>query len=273
MDVRKGCRMKTEREEVIRQMREAQEETSATMALDSRALPMFEGGQGAREAQGLQGLQGQQGEGVAQEQSLGTRWRTFRTRLFVTVLVVASLSFGGWSTYQAYFARPTAATFVTGVKDIAQLATAEAYVTTTVEGQDNKLLGMEIPIDLPGTKRHYLMLIPAKMLAGVDLQQVGEDDLLIDHGTKTIQITLPHAAFLQESIQMEQVKLFTSDGLLRSSLNAQESIDILAQHGVIERLRSEASASGLLETAERNAENVLRSLYREFGYQVKVIFR
>lgn len=265
--------MKTEREEVIRQMREAQEETSATMALDSRALPMFEGGQGAREAQGLQGLQGQQGEGVAQEQSLGTRWRTFRTRLFVTVLVAASLSFGGWSTYQAYFARPTAATFVTGVKDIAQLATAEAYVTTTVEGQDNKLLGMEIPIDLPGTKRHYLMLIPAKMLAGVDLQQVGEDDLLIDHGTKTIQITLPHAAFLQESIQMEQVKLFTSDGLLRSPLNAQESIDILAQHGVIERLRNEASASGLLESAERNAENVLRSLYREFGYQVKVIFR
>lgn len=267
--------MKTEREEVIRQMREAQEETSATMAVDSRALPMFEGGQGM---QGLSGLQGVQGEEKAKEKpakgpGLGTRWRTFRTRLLVTALVAASLSFGGWSTYHAYFERPTAAMFVTGVKDIAQLATAEAYVTTTVEGEDNKLLGMEIPIDLPGTKRHYLMLIPAKMLAGVDLQQVGEDDLLIDHGAKTIQVTLPHAAFLQESIQMEQVKLFTSDGLLRSPLNAQESIDILAQNGVIERLRTEASASGLLETAERNAESVLRSLYREFGYEVKVVFR
>lgn len=239
--------MTTEREEVIRQMREAEGETSATMALDSRALPLLGG--------------------------VGSRWRTFRTRVLVTALVAASLSFGGWSTYHAYFERPTAATFVTGVKDIAQLATAEAYVMTTVEGQDNKLLGMEIPVDLPGTKRHYMMLIPAKILAGVDLQQVGEDDLLIDHGTKTIRITLPHAAFLQESIQMEQVKLFTSEGLLRSPLNAKESIDLLARNDVIERLRGEASASGLLETAERNAESALRSLYRDFGYEVKVTFR
>jgi len=43
-----------------------------------------------------------------------------------------------------------------------------------------------------------LLIVPATVLAGDDLNEVTEDDMKIDEDTKEIDITLPHVKLIQE---------------------------------------------------------------------------
>lgn len=58
------------------------------------------------------------------------------------------------------------------MQDLAVLATAEAHVKVIMEQEDNKLFGKDISVDIPGTKRELLLVVPATVLAGVDLKAV-----------------------------------------------------------------------------------------------------
>jgi hypothetical protein len=257
----------SELEEVIRQLREAQKETAATMTGEALLYPDL-----MKERERVVPAPVQQKSRPGLLRRLLTRMIGKKMRLLFAMLVLAALGYGSWSAYTAVFEQPTREMFVSGVRDMATLATAEAYVMTTVEGKDNKLFGMDIPIDLPGTKRNYFIVIPAKLLAGVDLKNLSADDVQIDHGQKKVTITLPHATFVQESIQMDQVKMFTSEGLFRAPLSAKEGVDLLSQGQVMEKLRQEANAASVLKTAENNAEKALQGLYRNLGYDVQVVF-
>ncbi|ARU61154.1 hypothetical protein CBW65_08995 [Tumebacillus avium] len=243
-----------ELEEVVRQLKQAQEETSAAITADS--LQLLPDRTAAKPLSvNLQGLFG-------------------KKRLLLVLLFTALVAgFSGAWYFLNVQEKPNAAVFVTGVRELSALATAEAYVMTTLEGADNKIFGIEIPVDLPGTKRSYLFVVPAKMLAGVEVGQLQEDDVRIDHDQKTIGITLPHAVFLEESIQMDQIKVFTEEGLFRSSTDLQEGLKLMSQDMVLAKLRSEAGATGVLQTAERNAEKALQELYGKLGYTLTVNYQ
>jgi hypothetical protein len=240
-------------EEVRKQLKQAQEETSASLAVDPRTLSLPD----AKPRHTVR--------------TLAMFWK-FR-KAWLTLLALLTLTYSGWSLFDLNMNKPTASLFVTGVRELATLATAEAYVMTTLEGADNKLFGKTIPLDLPGTKRTYMYVIPAKILAGVDLKQVGEEDVRIDHREKKVFLTLPHATFLEEAVQVDKVRVFTEEGLFRSNTTAKEGLEMIAQATVKEKLRAEAEAAGVLQTAERNAEQALGTLYSKFGYEVVVSFK
>ncbi|WP_170119487.1 DUF4230 domain-containing protein [Tumebacillus permanentifrigoris] len=240
-------------ETVLNQLREGQSETSAALAADllqGLALPTF------------------------QKPKLGLRKRLkrFAVRAVLT-LALLGLAGGGAYAFLAHQNKPTISSFVTGVQGMAKLATAEAYVMTTIEGQDNKLFGLDIAADLPGTKRHYMVIVPAKILAGVNLQQITASDIKLDDSAKTVEISLPHAEILEDAIQMNDIKLYTESGLLRSATTAQEGVDLIAQASVKERLRQQAQDAGLLKSAEDNATQALQKLYDQFGYHVVITYR
>lgn len=251
--------MKSEREEVMKQLRQAQEETSAALVADGSfafETPRSSNSTGERRA----------GIGTWLRARIGKRVRT----LFYLVAALA-LGWGIWTGY-AQGTKLTASVFVTGVKEMSTLATAEAYVMTTIEGQDNKIFGQEIAFDFPGTKRSFLFVVPAKILAGVNLEGLSEDDVKIDDARKTVTLTLPHAAFISEAVQTEKVRVFSEEGLFRSELTAEEGLTLISQATVTEQLRSEAANSGVLATAEANAEKALQALYGKFGYDVQVVY-
>jgi hypothetical protein len=244
----------SELEEVVRQLKQAQEETSAAaVAADSSFL-----------------------QGREEKKQFGVRLSGLlsKKRLLLILVLLAALSGFAWAwSILSLQEKPSQAFFVTGVRELSALATAEAYVVTTLEGSDNKIFGIDIDVDVPGTKRTYLFVVPAKMLAGVDLKQVTEEDVVIDHKNKTVEITLPHAVFLEEAIQMEQIKVFTDEGLFRSSTDFKEGLKLLSEEQVLGKLREEAGAAGILQTAERNAERALQELYGRLGYKLTVNYR
>lgn len=157
------------------------------------------------------------------------------------------------------------------IKAIATLATAEAHLNVIIEEEDYKLFGQEVWDIIPGTKRTLLLVVPTTVLAGIDLEQMNDNDLEVDETQKHITIQLPKATIVQEpSLQMDQVKAYSEEGLFRGQVDWQEGFELTAQAQQLSK--DEAVEAGLLEAAEQKAETVFTNFYRNLGYSVDVKF-
>jgi len=162
-------------------------------------------------------------------------------------------------------------TFVEHVQELSTLATAEAHMKAVIKEEDNKIFGKDIPIDLPGTKRELLLVVPATVIAGVDLKGITSEDMVINEETKEIDITLPHAKFIQDpSLQMDKIQAVDNGGLFRADIKMNEGFEKAAE--AQEQIRQDAISVGLLDTAEKNAEKVLKEFFKNIGYTLNVTF-
>jgi hypothetical protein len=198
---------------------------------------------------------------------------TFRILIILTLLIF--ISGLGIFTYTKLFAGTTfkSETFsmVEGVQDLATLATTEAFVTTIIKEEDNKLFNKDINVNLPGTKRTLLLIVPATVLAGVDLQLVSAENMVINEETKEISLTIPHAQFIQEpSIQMDKVQTYSEEGLFRSEVHWDEGFDLAAT--AKQQIELEAVELGILSKAEESAVKVLSTFFEQLGYRSNIEF-
>jgi hypothetical protein len=166
------------------------------------------------------------------------------------------------------FKQQESVTFVEHVQELATLATAEAYMKTVIHEKEGKKF---LKMNLVGTKRELLLVVPATVIAGVDLKGVTSNDMVINEKTKEIDITLPHAKLIQDpSIQMEKIQAVDKNGIFLADIKMNEGFEKAA--GAQEQIRQEAISSGLLDTAEKNAEKVLKEFFKNIDYTVNVTF-
>lgn len=190
--------------------------------------------------------------------------------ILIVLLLGAILSSGLWI-FSGNMQKKESVTFVEQVQELATLATAEAYVKTVIKQEDNKLFGKDIKVNLPGTKREVLLIVPATVIAGVDLKQVTSKDIKVNEKEKRLKINLPPAQLIQDpAIQMNKVSTFSDAGLLRDDVKWDEGLDLTAE--AQEKIKKEAIDMGLLQTAEDNAEKVLKEFFGNLGYTVEVSF-
>ena len=193
-------------------------------------------------------------------------------RIFLTILLLVVIASGvTWLFFGSTFKKESTIA-VEQVREIAKLATAEALVTVTIEEEDNKLFGKNIPVNLPGTKRELLLVVPATVIAGVDLKGITSDDIKVNENKKELEIVLPRATLIQEpAILMDHVKTISDEGLFRGEVKWDEGFDLAAEaQGDI---KDEAIKIGLLESAEKSAEKVLEGFFGNLGYTVKLTFK
>lgn len=159
-------------------------------------------------------------------------------------------------------------TFVEHVQELSTLATAKAYTKAVIHEEDNKNFWK---INIPGTKRELLLIVPATVIAGVDLKGITSEDMVINEETKDIDISLPHAELIQDpSLQMDKIQTFVDGGIFSGDINWDEGFDLAAK--AQEQSRQDAISGGLLDTAEENAEKALKEFFKNIGYSVKVKF-
>lgn len=185
------------------------------------------------------------------------------------LLIIAIV--GIWLT-QGNTLKQESVTYVERVQALATLATAKAHMKTVLQEEDNKILGNDIAFNLPGTKRELLLIVPATVIAGVDLQGITSKDMSINEKTKEIEITIPHAELIQEpSVQLKNIQKLDDSGLLSGGVTTDEwdKLEEKAQ----EQISQDAISEGLLETAEKNAEKVLKEFFKNIGYKVNVTFK
>ncbi|WP_404330549.1 DUF4230 domain-containing protein [Mesobacillus maritimus] len=203
----------------------------------------------------------------------------FRLKLIIRmvsiVMILLLISGIGVFTYTKLFAGSTLKTesfsMIESVRDLATLATAEAQVTTVLKVEDNKIFNKEISVNIPGTKRTLLLIVPATVLAGVDLQQLSAKNIVINEEAKEISLKIPHAQFIQEpTIQMDKVQTYSEEGLFRSEVQWDEGFDLAAK--AKQQIELEAIDLGVLTRAEESAVQVLSSFFEQLGYRSIIEF-
>lgn len=187
--------------------------------------------------------------------------------LFVLCMLTLGI-FGIISLYSGSAQKEPVA-FVEQIKKLNSLATAEAYVKAVIEQEDNKIFGQKIGVDVPGTKRKVLLIVPGKVLAGVDLSKITKADIQVDEKNKTINIHIPRAKILQEpALLTDQVKLFSVEGIFREKVDWKEGYALADEAKQL--VEKEAVEQGLLQKAEENAVQSLEQFFGHMGYKATV---
>lgn len=206
---------------------------------------------------------------------VGKRLRTWKSRLIILVVAVMliMISIAGVKNY--LFSERTSAvekgSFVEQMKDLSSLASAQAYVKAVIEKEDNEIFGKKINMNVPGTKRKLLVIIPANVTAGVNLEALREKDLKINDKAKTIELVLPKAEIIQDpTLEFDQVQLFSVEGVFRDEVNWEEAYQLADEAKA--QVKKEAIQQGLLQTAEKNAKKTLTEFYQQLGYHVTIRF-
>ena len=162
--------------------------------------------------------------------------------------------------------------FLEHIQELNEMATAEAYTKVIIERQDNQLFGQSIGLNVPGTKRQLLVVVPGSVKAGVDLSKVTEKDVVIDEENKTARLTLPAPTFLGGAeIYFDQVEVYSYEGLFRAEANIEEAYELAAEAKKL--IIEEATGQGVLRTAEFNAEKTLKEMFGFAGYDVTIEFK
>jgi hypothetical protein len=199
--------------------------------------------------------------------------KSFFAIAFLILLLIAALPFA------TYFFLKSGSTFteqkgafLEQIQDLNELATAEAYTKVIIERQDNILFGQSIGLNLPGTKRQLLVVIPGSVKAGVDLSGLTESDVVVDEEKKTAKLILPPATFLGGAeIYFDKVEVYSYEGLFREKVNIEEAYELAAE--AKELILAETTAQSVLITAQHNAEKTLKEMFSFAGYDVTIEFK
>ncbi|QTD40698.1 DUF4230 domain-containing protein [Sporosarcina sp. Te-1] len=162
--------------------------------------------------------------------------------------------------------------FLERIQDLNEIATAESYTKVIIERQDNQLFGQSIGVNLPGTKRQLLVVIPGSVKAGVDLSHLSENDITIDDRKKTATLALPSATFLGGAeIYFDQVEIYSYEGVFREKADIEEAYELAEEAKKL--ILEESAGQGVLQMAEQNAEKTLKEMFSFAGYDVTITFK
>lgn len=189
----------------------------------------------------------------------------------VLLLLFIALPLGTFWMIKGSTATESKGVFLERIQDLNELTTAEAFTKAIIEREDNKVFGQEIGLDLPGTKRQLLVVIPGSVKAGIDFSEVTADDIQEDEEAKTATLTLPNADFLGgPELFMDQVNVLTNEGLFREKADISEGYDLAEE--AKKMMLKEMEDQDLLEQAEENGAKSVKEMFKLVDYDVTVEF-
>jgi hypothetical protein len=151
---------------------------------------------------------------------------------------------------------------VEGIQELDQLAT----VRWTESAPVTKETGGAIPDRLFNGEK-VLVIATGEVEAGIDLGDIGKDDVSVNSDTVTID--LPEPEILSASLDEEKIRVYDRDF---SPLNVRPD-DLVeeARLQAVEKIR-DARENKILDTAEHNAEDSVRAFVTTLGFE-EVQFR
>lgn len=147
---------------------------------------------------------------------------------------------------------------VEGVKELDQLATVrwrESIVVTRENGGDF--------LDRLFSGERVLVVATGEVEAGVNLSDIGDEDVEVRDDTVTIR--LPEPEILSASLDEERTRVYDRD---YSPLNLRPDDDLVEEARAVaeDRIGAAARENGILRTAETNAEASIRAFVRTLGF-------
>jgi hypothetical protein len=148
---------------------------------------------------------------------------------------------------------------VEGVQDLNQLATVrwkESVIITRESG------GTDLEQLVSGEK--VLLVATGDVEAGVNLAGLGQDDVRVEGETVTIRLSEPE--ILSVSLDEEETGVYDRDFSL---LNFRPDDDLVeeARDVAVDRIEEAARDEDILDQAEQNAENSVRTFVTSLGFE------
>jgi hypothetical protein len=163
--------------------------------------------------------------------------------------------------------RPTP-NVVTAIRDLSRLESAEFQIERVIDLTDKQTRFF----GLLETKDALLLIASGTVVAGVDLSELKEGDVVADPQKKAVRIKLPPAKILGSRIDNERTYVHTrrTDALAER----RESLETRARQEAERSIVEAARQSGIIDRARRNSQRTIESLVRSLGYdEVSVEFR
>jgi hypothetical protein len=150
---------------------------------------------------------------------------------------------------------------VEGVRKLDQLATVRW--TESVPVPVTRQSGGDV-LDRLFSGEEVLVIATGEVEAGVDLSEIGKDDVRVEGDTVTMR--LPEPEILSSSLDEEKTRVYDRDF---SPLNVRPDDDLVeeARLRAIEKVEETALENGILQTAEANAEDSIRAFVTTLGFE------
>ena len=148
---------------------------------------------------------------------------------------------------------------VEGIQELDQLATVRWTGSVPVTRET----GGDV-LDRLFNGERVLVIATGEVEAGVDLGDIGKDDVSVNGDTVTID--LPEPQILSASLDEEKTSVYDRDF---SPLNVHPDDDLVeeARLQAVEKIRDSARENEILDTAEHNAEDSVRAFVTSLGFE------
>jgi hypothetical protein len=148
---------------------------------------------------------------------------------------------------------------VEGIQELDQLATVrwtESVPVTRESGGD--------ALERLFSGEKVILIATGEVEAGVNLADIGKDDVSVNGDTVTIK--LPEPEILSASLDEKKTRVYDRDF---SPLNVHPNDDLVekARAQALEKIKGAARENDILDTAEKNAENSIRALVITLGFE------
>ncbi|MGK7931418.1 MAG: DUF4230 domain-containing protein [Microcystaceae cyanobacterium] len=203
-------------------------------------------------------------------------WQTF---LLVTTgsvtLIISLIIFTVWQTgnrifngIEGFFTAPQPqpnvqipTLIVQQIRGVSELTTAAFAMEAVVPTSQERKLGN---LTLGETKLLYIAYGEVK--AGIDLSQLSENHILIDHNK--VKVTLPSPQILDTKIDVNRSHVYDYDrGFLNLGPDTAPQLQTLAQQKTLSKILTTACQQGILQEANQRAETAVTQLLSTAGYQ------
>lgn len=141
---------------------------------------------------------------------------------------------------------------------ISEIGTVEYTVKKVISANDTSVFKI-------GDRKIYFTCI-ANVKAGIDLSGFSEEDIKADRSSKSVEVVLPHARIL--SIELPPGKIeekYCSVTGFRWNFTPEEKRALLKQGE--EDILARVEQNGILEDAERNSSELVRTMFEGLGFE------
>lgn len=154
------------------------------------------------------------------------------------------------------------------VRDLARLESASFHMERVIDlsEKQSKLWG------IVSTEDSILLVAVAEVSAGVDLQKLSAEDVVVDPARRTARIELPAPEMLHAALDNE--KTYVHSRKTGTLANRNENLESRARKEAERTLVESARQAGLLTRASENARRTVEALVHSLGYdKVEVTVR
>ncbi len=155
------------------------------------------------------------------------------------------------------------------IEGVSELATVKYYYSQVETlDEDNKFNNLSIPF----TNKKLIIQYDGVILAGIDLSKISEDDIKVDDKDKKINISIPRAMIMSNTI--EDTKTLLERDTIFNNLNSKDWEKLRE----VERQHAEKTAidRGILEGANKNAISTIKRFLNVYDdtrdkYEINII--